>query len=64
MADTELTFAKIVGNPTPYGWSQVYSAGKLFAAISLERKEDTTEKDYLHVLGKEVLNTLEQEFFI
>lgn len=64
MAEAELNFAKIVANPTPFGWCQVYSAGKLFAAISLEKQEDTQEKDYLNVVGKEILNTLEQEFFI
>ncbi len=63
MADTNLTFAKIVANPTVYSWSQVYSAGKLFAVISLETQEDLEEKDYLNVLGKEILDTLEQEFF-
>lgn len=63
MTDTNLNFAKIVANPTPFGWSQVYSAGKLFAAISLEKAEETEEKDYLNILGKEILNTLEQEFF-
>ena len=64
MAEAELNFAKIVANPTPLGWCQVYSAGKLFAAISLEKQEETEEKDYLNVVGKEILNTLEQEFFI
>src|SRR3989344_2581277 len=64
MAEAELNFAKIVANPTPLGWCQVYSAGKLFAAISLEKQEEEGEKDYLNVVGKEILNTLEQEFFI
>lgn len=64
MAEAELNFAKIVANPTSLGWCQVYSAGKLFAAISLEKQEDSQEKDYLNVVGKEILNTLEQEFFI
>nr|MBI5456002.1 hypothetical protein [Candidatus Levybacteria bacterium] len=63
MADQNLTFAKIVANPSEYSWSQAYNAGKLFAVLSLESKEETKEKDYLNVLGKEVLDTLEQEFF-
>ena len=63
MADSNLTFAKIVANPSAFSWSQVYSAGKLFAALSLEAKEEREEKDYLNVLGKEILDTLEQEFF-
>ena len=64
MNEAELSFAKIVPTPSPSGWSQVYSAGKLFASLSLEKMEDSEEKDYLSVLGKEVLSTLEQEFFI
>jgi hypothetical protein len=63
MAESNLTFAKIVANPSAYSWSQVYSAGKLFAVLSLEAKEEREEKDYLNVLGKEILDTLEQEFF-
>ena len=31
--------------------------------MSLETTEETHEKDYLNVLGKEILDTLEQEFF-
>ena len=63
MAEPTLTFAKIVANPNAYAWSQVYSAGKLFAVISLQSQEESREKDYLNVLGKEILNALEQEFF-
>src|SRR3989344_1870754 len=63
MTSANLTFAKVVANPTSMGWSQVYSAGKLFSAISLEKGQETEEKDYLNILGKEILNTLEQEFF-
>jgi len=63
MSESNLTFAKIVANPTAFSWSQVYSAGKLFAVLSLETQEETHEKDYLNVLGKEILDTLEQEFF-
>jgi hypothetical protein len=63
MTEANLTFAKIVANPNAFSWSQVYSAGKLFAVLSLETTEETHEKDYLNVLGKEILDTLEQEFF-
>jgi len=58
-----LTFAKIVANPSAFSWSQVYSAGKLFAVISLEAQAENLEKDFLNILGKEILTTLEQEFF-
>lgn len=63
MSETNITFAKIVANPSIYSWSQVYNAGKLFAVLSLEKDEESEEKDYLNVLGKEILDTLEQEFF-
>src|ERR1035437_3461158 len=63
MAESILTFAKIVANPSALSWAQVYSAGKLFAVISLETEEENQEKDFLNILGKEILTTLEQEFF-
>src|ERR1035437_5926763 len=63
MAESTLTFAKIVANPNLLSWAQVYSAGKLFAVISLETSEENQEKDFLNILGKEILTTLEQEFF-
>jgi len=63
MAQSILTFAKIVANPNAFSWSQVYSAGKLFAVVSLEAETENQEKDFLNILGKEILTTLEQEFF-
>jgi hypothetical protein len=63
MPESNLTFAKIVANPSVYAWSQAYNAGKLFAVLSLEAESESQEKDYLNVLGKEILDTLEQEFF-
>jgi len=63
MAESILTFAKIVANPSAFSWSQVYSAGKLFAVVSLEAETENLEKDFLNILGKDILTTLEQEFF-
>ena len=63
MTEANLSFAKIVANPSTYSWSQAYNAGKLFAVLSLETQEESLEKDFLNVLGKEILDTLEQEFF-
>ncbi len=64
MPETNVTFAKIVANPTAYSWSQAYNAGKLFAVLSLERNEESLEeKDTLNLFGKEILDNLEQEFF-
>ncbi len=63
MSEQNITFAKIVANPSKYSWSQVYNSGKLFAVLSLETQEEVKEKDYLNVLGKEILDTLEQEYY-
>jgi len=62
--DINISVAKIVATPSQSSWSQAYNAGKLFAVLSLEKEtEETQEKDYLNILGKELLETLEQEFF-
>ena len=64
MADTNVTFAKIVATPTLFSWAQAYNAGKLFAVLSLEKnEEELEEKDLLNILGKEILDNLEQEFY-
>lgn len=52
--------AKIVATPTSTAWSQAYHAGNLFAVLSLRQQEGALE---LNSLGKEILDTLEQEFF-
>ena len=62
MSTLPTQFAKIVASPTDESWSQVYSAGTLFAVISLTKKsveEDVT----LNVIGKGIINNLEAEFF-
>lgn len=56
---SNLTFAKIVVTPTITSWSQAYNAGGLFAVLSLESKNE----EPLGVLGKDVLNALEEEYF-
>ena len=62
--DINISVAKIVSTPSQSSWSQAYNAGKLFAVLSLEKEiEEVPEKDYLNILGKELLETLEQEFF-
>ena len=65
MAESNLSFAKIVSNPTQSSWSQAYSAGKLFAVISLNTDvaEGESKEEALSEIGKEILSTLEQEFF-
>lgn len=57
---SNITFAKIVATPTLTSWSQAYHAGNLFAVLSLNQQEASSE---LNLLGKELLDTLEQEFF-
>lgn len=59
-----LDFSKIVSTPTPTAWSQAYSAGKLFAAFSLETETVPDQGlEYLAGIGKDVISTLEAEFF-
>lgn len=60
MSDANIVFANIVATPTLNAWSQAYNAGRLFAVLSLKR-EDSTEP--LGALGKEILNSLEEEYF-
>lgn len=59
-----ISVAKIAATPSASSWSQAYNAGKLFAVISLSKTASEEDaKDYLNVLGKDVIETLEQEFF-
>jgi len=62
--DNNISFSKIVATPTLNSWSQAYNAGKLFAVLSLEKTEvSTQELESLNILGKDLLERLEQEFF-
>jgi hypothetical protein len=61
--DNNITFSKIVATPTLNSWSQAYSAGKLFAVLSLEKTEESSEIESLNIIGKDLLERLEQEFF-
>lgn len=64
MAGTKLAFSKVVATPTDLAWSQAYSAGSLFAAISLQSPTPAqTEEDGLGNVGKDLISTLESEFF-
>lgn len=62
MSGTNLSFAKIVATPTDSSWSQAYNAGSLFIVLSLLAKDEDTQAE-LPTLGKEILNTIEAEFF-
>ncbi len=62
--DNNISFSKIVATPTLNSWSQAYNAGKLFAVLSLEKTEASTQElESLNILGKDLLERLEQEFF-
>ena len=64
MAETNLAFSKIVATPTPTAWSQAYSAGRLFAALSLQTDIiPQTDEEHLNSHGKDLISTLESEFF-
>ncbi len=64
MTKTPFTFAKIVSTPTLLSWSQAYTAGNVTAVISLTKNDHTENSDIsLPALGKDLLNTLEAEYF-
>lgn len=64
MAETNLDFSKIVATPTSTAWSQAYSAGRLFAVISLQTDIIPEEgQEHLTSIGKDLISTLESEFF-
>ncbi|RJQ38410.1 hypothetical protein C4559_01290 [Candidatus Microgenomates bacterium] len=59
----DLAIAKIVSTPTLSSWSQAYNAGNLFAVLSLANQEET-ESDTLNLLGKEIIDALEKEYYV
>jgi len=64
MTDKNISFSKLVATPTLNSWAQAYNAGKLFAVLSLEKTQETSEETQsLNMLGKELLEKLEKEFF-
>ena len=62
--ENNISFSKIVATPTLSSWSQAYNAGKFFAVLSLEKTAELpTDIESLNILGKDLLERLEQEFF-
>ncbi|MBP9718925.1 MAG: hypothetical protein KBD46_00455 [Candidatus Levybacteria bacterium] len=61
MTESKVTFANIVSTPTETSWSQAYTAGKLYAVLSLEGTE--SDPAHLAAVGKEIINALVEEFF-
>ncbi|MDP3987913.1 MAG: hypothetical protein Q8P80_02105 [Candidatus Levybacteria bacterium] len=59
-----IAVGKIVATPSLNCWSQAYNAGNLFAVLSLEYPTlSENEEDTLNVLGKEIIDTLEKEYY-
>ncbi len=64
METSKQLFAKIVATPTDTSWSQAYNAGGLYAVLSLHIMSSQKAEDLdLHITGKQIIDTLEQEFF-
>lgn len=61
----EIISAKIGAIPTENAWSQAYSAGSLFAVLSLNQEllEQSDQAYSLSSIGKGVLDGLEKEYF-
>src|SRR3989344_6409805 len=63
--DNNISFSKIVTTPTLNSWSQAYNAGKFFAVLSLEKTQEVpADLESLNIIGKDLLERLEQEFFV
>lgn len=60
-ARSHLLFAKVVATPTEVAWSQAYSAGSLFAVLSLTKSQENQAD--LAAIGRQVLETFEREYF-
>lgn len=63
MEKANLEFAKIVSTPTLTSWAQAYNAGNLFAVLSLKNDALSEDDGSLNILGKEIIDTLEKEYF-
>lgn len=63
MTKPSLAVAKVVKTVSLTAWSQAYNAGGLFAVLSLGKDTETATEDILNSLGKDILNTLEEEYF-
>lgn len=61
MQQTPFDVGKLVASPTLTAWSQAYNAGNLFAVLSLGHSDDDDRT--LGTIGKDVLHTLEAEYF-
>ncbi len=59
-----ITSEKITATPTATSWAQTYHAGHLFAVLSLTQDEEKTDEEKtLAAVGKDIINSLEEEYF-
>lgn len=64
LSKPSLAYAKLVAPPTDTSWSQVYNAGNLFACVSLTIEGEDEKDISLPAIGKEIIDTLQAEFFV
>lgn len=63
MPKSQLHVANIVATSTPEAWAQTYHAGGVTAIIAVCKKSGSTSSQNLSVIGKDLLNTFESEYF-
>lgn len=63
MPQLPLLIGKIATTPQANLWSQTYNAGGLFAVLSLSKDAEKPTEDVLNTIGKDMFNTLEEEYF-
>ena len=65
MSEAKLLFSPLVATPTHSSWAQAYTAGKLYAVLSLEVETviDDDQSAQLASIGKEIINALVEEYF-
>lgn len=63
MAKSHIKVTNIVASATPTAWSQTYHAGGVTAVLSVQHKVSNDSSQSLSVVGKDLLNTFESEYF-
>ena len=63
MPKSQLHVANIVATSTTEAWAQTYHAGGVTAIIAVRKKPGSTASQSLSVIGKDLLNTFESEYF-
>lgn len=63
MAKPHIKVTNIVSSATPLAWSQTYHAGGVTAVVSVKPKPGMQPAQSLSIVGKDLLNTFESEYF-